>query len=416
MPHDLHRCAIRCNFSAPLAPGRPMPYGELQCRHRPEIIWAHVRPYGKPSMPLRRLAASLFALCSLSASAQEQPMRFALMANCPGSKEFLCNTNVIVAQGVIQPDTGASFRAFLQANAERIQRERVSIVVLSSPGGDLGSGMELGREIRRRDFDTAVMPYLNGELLNRQRTPVSVRDSSCASACSLAFLGGVKRFSVYWGGRIGLHQFAATRGQIGDSATQSVVALISRYVDLMGVDRAFVDIASTVPPERIHWLSKDQQVRYGVDNTQLAKPAWKLSAREDGTTVAGISSADPSSGSTCAVDVLNVGGQPVLQWRFKPGGGASDAAEAKQRFSALPISLYFDKTQPLGELRGDLWRVSPAGELTASFRLTPSAVQALLRAKQLSLNVLASMADQHLDPSCTFEIADATPMLRAATR
>src|SRR5688500_7542542 len=71
--------------------------------------------------------------------------------------------------------------------AEKVLRLKDATVVLNSPGGHLFAGIEIGRAIRVKGFDTAV------------------RDgSSCFSACALAWLAGRNRLAGP-DGRIGFH-------------------------------------------------------------------------------------------------------------------------------------------------------------------------------------------------------------------
>jgi hypothetical protein len=62
-----------------------------------------------------------------------------------------------------------------------------AILVFDSPGGDLLSGIEIGKEIRARGFWTFIK-----------------RDTRCASACALAWLGGVRR-NISPAGFVGFH-------------------------------------------------------------------------------------------------------------------------------------------------------------------------------------------------------------------
>ena len=63
---------------------------------------------------------------------------------------------------------------------------RLRTVVLSGPGGRMGVGYAINRMIRQRKLATRV-------------------DAGCASACTIAFLGGVDR-SLSAGARLGFHQ------------------------------------------------------------------------------------------------------------------------------------------------------------------------------------------------------------------
>jgi hypothetical protein len=66
------------------------------------------------------------------------------------------------------------------------QNPRIREVVLAGPGGRIGAGFEIGRLIRNRRLATRV-------------------DTACASACTIAFLGGVDR-SIAPGAKLGFHR------------------------------------------------------------------------------------------------------------------------------------------------------------------------------------------------------------------
>lgn len=66
------------------------------------------------------------------------------------------------------------------------QNPKIGEVVLSGPGGRMGAGFEISRMIRNRRLATRV-------------------DTGCASACTIAFLGGVDR-TISAGARLGFHQ------------------------------------------------------------------------------------------------------------------------------------------------------------------------------------------------------------------
>jgi hypothetical protein len=57
-----------------------------------------------------------------------------------------------------------------------VARERPSVVGFDSPGGNVAKSIEFGRLIRSLGLST-----------------IQVRQAECASACSLAFFGGVSR-------------------------------------------------------------------------------------------------------------------------------------------------------------------------------------------------------------------------------
>jgi hypothetical protein len=125
-------------------------------------------------------------------------------------------------------------------------------IVFNSPGGNVGSALRLGRMIRAAGLDT-----------------LQVRQLQCASACSLAFLGGVHRDAEP--GSIGVHRAflkpadgmsneeAAARVQLGTAA-------ITSYVVEMGVDPKLMELASSYDQHDIKYLSASEMAELRVTN------------------------------------------------------------------------------------------------------------------------------------------------------
>ncbi|MBZ9796816.1 hypothetical protein [Mesorhizobium sp. ES1-4] len=109
-------------------------------------------------------------------------------------------------------------------------------VTFRSPGGNIQKAMELGRLIRRLGLGTAQF-----------------RVSECASACSLAFLGGVMRFAE--AGSIGVHK-SSFQGDVpfstqeAVSAVQQITADVITYMIEMGVDPALLQLFAAIRQQR----------------------------------------------------------------------------------------------------------------------------------------------------------------------
>lgn len=181
---------------------------------------------------------------STAVAALDAPMTFTV------AKNDACASCVgILAVGKIVEDTADQFRQVVAD--ENTKGNRVSIVVFGSPGGALDEGMKLGRLIRRDGIDTGVV--------------------GCASACALAFLGGVHRHAS--ANSIGVHQFRdATESKAYSAAdvskAQSIVALLLDYVRDMGVSADFVTTASETPPSDVHWLSSVEMKSFNVTTSE----------------------------------------------------------------------------------------------------------------------------------------------------
>ncbi|TIN70491.1 MAG: hypothetical protein E5Y30_15900 [Mesorhizobium sp.] len=123
-------------------------------------------------------------------------------------------------------------------------------VTFQSPGGNIQKAMELGRLIRRLGLNTAQF-----------------RVADCASACSLAFLGGVKRYAEP--GSIGVHK-SSFQGDVplstqdAVSAVQQVTADIITYMIEMGADPALLQLSLQYDSNDIRYLSMSEMTKYRV--------------------------------------------------------------------------------------------------------------------------------------------------------
>ncbi len=210
-------------------------------------------------------------------------MRFSTYWPCTGNGSF-CGVRIL-AQGVIQPDTGRTFLQFLSNPRSHVHElPPVPTVVFDSPGGSVAGALDLGRIIRNKKMDTEVATTYSRVKKGTFDEEVFVSSAVCASACSLAFAGGVTR-SLDPSARIGVHQFSAPSGSIGDSATQVTLTVLANYFDLMGVNRSLLDRASLVPPTSMYWLTKSEATRFRLDNTQIDLTPWTISATPQGSPI-----------------------------------------------------------------------------------------------------------------------------------
>ena len=151
------------------------------------------------------------------------------------------NCEGIVAYGTIVPGSRNALKAVIAQ--ENHAGNTIQVVQFTSPGGNLGEGLDIGRYIRDRKLDTMV-------------------HGGCASACSYAFLGGVKRLAP--ANSIGLHQFSSEAGSGSASGAQSIVSLLLSYVKDMGVTADFITVAEETKPNDVHWLSSVEMKSMGV--------------------------------------------------------------------------------------------------------------------------------------------------------
>ena len=233
-----------------------------------------------------RIAILLAILVTLQPShaATDAPMKFSTFWPCAGNASF-CGTRIL-AQGAIQRDSGRLLAQFLSnPKGHAFQLPPRPTVVFDSPGGNVAGAIELGRVIRKNRMDTEIgTTYSRVRSGNTFDEETLVESPVCASACTLAFSGGLTR-SVQAGARLGIHQFAAASGAIGDSATQVTVVVLASYFEEMGVQRSLLDRASLVPPSSMLWLSNSDAGIYRLDNTGPEYAPWRVTATPQGDAI-----------------------------------------------------------------------------------------------------------------------------------
>jgi hypothetical protein len=144
-------------------------------------------------------------------------------------------------------------------------------VWFSSPGGKVDASFKIGRLLRRKGMMT--------------RIPAG---ASCASACSIAFIGGVVR-SVDRGGMFGVHMATLTRdperisrfikeieengaktaGKLLRDIEQSAAftaAGLAKYLVEMGASLELMTLVVNTESDTMHWLTADELRRYNVVN------------------------------------------------------------------------------------------------------------------------------------------------------
>jgi hypothetical protein len=148
-----------------------------------------------------------------------------------------------------------------------------AIVFLDSLGGDHVAGIALGRQIRKRGFDTFVAAADGAGGFTR---------SDCASACVYMFVGGVRRGAAE-DSRVGVHQIAMINPRSapeGVTNAQQLMGLAAEHIQDMGANPQLLSLALKTPSQGMYWLSR-RELRTGRAITLdvgLAKRAEGLGA------------------------------------------------------------------------------------------------------------------------------------------
>jgi len=147
----------------------------------------------------------------------------------------------------VSPD-GAALRiegAYGTGSADAVRRAldkhpSIRHVVLAGPGGRIGTAFEINRMIRNRRLATRV-------------------DTGCASACTIAFLGGSDR-SISPGGRLGFHQ--GSFPGLGPNDLYESNRDMRRFLVASGVTPEFAQRVIDTPPNEI-WTPTPQELLAG---------------------------------------------------------------------------------------------------------------------------------------------------------
>lgn len=194
----------------------------------------------------------------------------------------------IFADGDFVVDTPMTFRRFLTTGESGPETK----LYFNSRGGDLASGMEMGRLIHSLHLNTGVGvnqrdPSLDGQVDLHAYS--HVYPGYCISACTLAFLGGVSRL-VDKDSTYAVHQVAMdcvdkreARARFpwvllagvnycpdlseAVSMVQNASSAVVQYVRDMGADPLFITEMSKADPGAINPLTQEQLDAYKVNYT-----------------------------------------------------------------------------------------------------------------------------------------------------
>lgn len=134
--------------------------------------------------------------------------------------------------------------------AEVVRSHNAAVVGFDSNGGNVVKAMGLGRLIRSYRLHT-----------------IQVRGPDCASACALAFMGGVRRIADP--GAIGVHKSSFSGDVVLDakvavSAVQQLTAEVITYMLEMGVDPALLQLSLKYESDDVRYLSKSEMEQFRV--------------------------------------------------------------------------------------------------------------------------------------------------------
>ena len=220
---------------------------------------------------LRRVVAtgSVWLCLGLPAWAGSQPMQFRVAPLMSGSCGARC-PNVLIADGVIEPDTPQAFVDFAR-DAARTQNLK-SVMLINSPGGNVVASMEFGAQLRQFGMAAIVASYASDGM---RAGPTA---GECVSACVYALMGAVRRVAPQQS-RVALHRMsvslaeAPTRGHAGGFSRRladgRLVEVVANYARQMGVSPEVVRQAERGDPDHIQMLSPGEMRRWRLASPKL---------------------------------------------------------------------------------------------------------------------------------------------------
>ena len=126
-----------------------------------------------------------------------------------------------------------------------------AIVAFNSDGGNLSAGLGIGRAIRLKEFITMVP-----------------KNSTCASACGLAWLGGFERL-VDEGAQVGFHAaYITSNGATLETGMGNAFA--GAYLNQLGLPQSAIAYVTEAAPQNMKWLIPEDAKNVGIAMTVLA--------------------------------------------------------------------------------------------------------------------------------------------------
>lgn len=119
-------------------------------------------------------------------------------------------------------------------------------VAFRSEGGSLLAGIRIGTLIRERDFVTLVPD-----------------GATCASACAVAWLGGVQRL-IGSGSKVGFHAAYVLKGhRTAESGPGN--AVLGAYLSQLGLSEDAIVYVTQADPTSMSWVNLKQAAQHGID-------------------------------------------------------------------------------------------------------------------------------------------------------
>jgi hypothetical protein len=189
----------------------------------------------------------------------------------------------IVARGKIEGNETERLLAVLQQNGE-VPRS----LIVSSPGGDLMSALNLGVTLRRFGIRIVV-----GSVAQRPDGNAVLTSGVCGSACVFVLMAGVDRFVVP-GSRVAVHSpqvFVVGQdrsylldGALSQHLIRGAEPALQSYAVQMGVNPDVIALADRVPNQAVRTLTWSELTRFrlvtgGEVRRRVRHTVWRAHPR-----------------------------------------------------------------------------------------------------------------------------------------
>ncbi|AYG65694.1 hypothetical protein CCGE531_06570 [Rhizobium sp. CCGE531] len=262
-----------------------------------------------------------------------------------------------------------------------------------SGGGNVYKAMEFGRLIRSLGLQT-----------------VAARGSECASACSLAFLGGVTRYAEP--DAIGVHKssFGDTRGMNVEDAVAAVqqqTGDVISYMSEMGVDPSLLQLSLKYDSNDMRYLTSSEMTQFRVTTVSFQEVHESEAKSSSGKAQA------PIADGRKASKTLNEG-LPLLQIPAPRSGIVQDDSGSAQLktsrdMRAKTIATFANGSKlQIAKSIGDWYRVS-IGKKSGYMRQASVWVREF-EERQLGRRYIEITTEKFLEPAMSFAKRSFIPM------
>ena len=214
-----------------------------------------------------------------------KPMEFKLIPpNQP--VELFGNAWQIFADGELDSKSAEKLQKLIDKN-KIPDRSRI---YLSSLGGSLVGGIELGKVIRKNGLFTNVGKLQGIKEENKikgvtWKEPL-ISPSNCMSACVLSYMGGSFRFLIK-NSDLGVHRFYSGSRFMDSDAAQITSSYVLQYISSMGVDDSIFHEMVKAGKDEINILPRTVSNKLNLVNEGYSNTSWTLQSINGGIYVKG---------------------------------------------------------------------------------------------------------------------------------